>query len=260
MTTHEQYRDDLPLLAAGALSSGEAAALLSHVSQCPECQNQLAGLKNAAAQVGIAQGSVQPPQHLRARILDQVRRDRQPSTFKFPSPVKSNARSSLWFLVPAFAALVLAVLAVANWQKVQRLESDNQKLRSQVRDNDSALKRSRALLETLTAADALHVTLTATGKPAPPDAKTIYSAQQHALVLTANNLAPLPPDRAYQLWLLPKTGAPVPYGTFKPDSHGNAVLVMTQLAPQSPKAFAVTVENEAGSPVPTSPILLVGSL
>lgn len=255
MTSHEQYRDDLPLLATGALPPEESVLLEQHVRACAECTKELAELAAALTKVGIAQGGVEPPPHLRSRILNQV------TTTRVIAVKEKRSRWLVWTWVPVFASMVLALLAFAYRQENKALESENSALRTQARQEAGTLQRSRALLETLTARDAVHVTLTAAGKVAPPEIKTIYSAKHRALVLTANNLAPLAPNKAYQLWLLPSDGAaPVPYGTFKPDSHGNAVLVMTTLEKQTPKAFAVTVEAEAGSKVPTTPILLVGSV
>ena len=53
--------------------------------------------------------------------------------------------------------------------------------------------------------------------------------------------------------------APIPAGTFRPDTFGNASVVMPALpAGTSAKGFAVTIENEGGSPTPTSAIILAG--
>jgi anti-sigma-K factor RskA len=47
---------------------------------------------------------------------------------------------------------------------------------------------------------------------------------------------------------------------FKPDAHGSGSIVNPPLpAGLEAKAFAITIENEAGSPTPTSPILMSGA-
>jgi len=47
---------------------------------------------------------------------------------------------------------------------------------------------------------------------------------------------------------------------FKPDAHGSATVVNPPLpAGTEAKAFAITVENEAGSPVPTTPVVMMGT-
>ena len=63
-----------------------------------------------------------------------------------------------------------------------------------------------------------------------------------------------------ELWLIPTTGAPIPAGVFKPDAHGSASVVNPPLPPGvEAKAFAITVENEAGSATPTMPIVMMGA-
>jgi anti-sigma-K factor RskA len=70
----------------------------------------------------------------------------------------------------------------------------------------------------------------------------------------------LPPQKAYELWLIPTSGAPIPAGVFKPDAHGSASVVNPPLpAGAEAKAFAITVENESGSATPTMPIVMMGA-
>jgi anti-sigma-K factor RskA len=55
-------------------------------------------------------------------------------------------------------------------------------------------------------------------------------------------------------------GSPIPAGVFKPDEHGNAVMMDHPMPPGvEAKAFAVTMENEEGSNTPTMPILIMGA-
>jgi anti-sigma-K factor RskA len=80
------------------------------------------------------------------------------------------------------------------------------------------------------------------------------------LIFLAKGLQPVPLGKAYELWLLPAAGKPVPAGVFKPDAQGQAAMVNPPVpVGLQAKGFAVTLENEAGSEQPTSPILLVGT-
>ena len=64
-----------------------------------------------------------------------------------------------------------------------------------------------------------------------------------------------------ELWIIPAQGAPLAAGVFKPDEHGNAVMMDQNMpAGVEAKAFAITVENEEGSDKPTSPIMLMGEV
>ena len=75
--------------------------------------------------------------------------------------------------------------------------------------------------------------------------------------MLASNLAPLPADKVYELWLLPASGAaPMPAGIFKPDANGNSMMLQTMGSDSiAAKGFAITIENSGGSQTPTSPIV-----
>jgi hypothetical protein len=67
-------------------------------------------------------------------------------------------------------------------------------------------------------------------------------------------------QHARSLWLIPAQGAPISAGVFKPDAHGSATVVNPPLpAGMEAKAFAITVENEAGATRPTLPIVMMGT-
>jgi anti-sigma-K factor RskA len=104
------------------------------------------------------------------------------------------------------------------------------------------------------------VTLVAAKTPPQPQGKAYYMKNRSGLVFMASNMPPLPSEKAYELWLIPMTGSPIPAGMFKPDARGNATVVNPPLpAGVEAKAFAVTMEDEAGSPAPTSPVLMSGA-
>ncbi len=77
----------------------------------------------------------------------------------------------------------------------------------------------------------------------------------------ASNLPQVPEGKAYELWIIPMKGAPMPAGIFKPDEHGNAMM-MDHPMPEGiiAKAFAITLEKAEGSDKPTSPIMLMGEV
>jgi Anti-sigma-K factor rskA len=123
-------------------------------------------------------------------------------------------------------------------------------------------KAARKVLDTMTDSSAKQVMLTtykaATGRPV---GHVTYVASKGALIFTVSNLGPLQPTKTYELWLLPAAEGqnPIPAGTFLPDAHGNASVIMPQLpAGVEAKGFGVTMENEGGSTTPTLPIILVG--
>jgi anti-sigma-K factor RskA len=74
-------------------------------------------------------------------------------------------------------------------------------------------------------------------------------------------MEPLQPSKTYELWLIPEDGRnPIPAGTFHPDDHGNASVILPPL-PRGveAKTFGVTVEDDGGSQTPHLPIIMAGS-
>jgi hypothetical protein len=121
---------------------------------------------------------------------------------------------------------------------------------------------ARQVLETMTDSSAMRVTLVTKGQTAPlPTGRATYVASKGALIFLASNLEPLQPAKTYELWLIPAGEGqnPIPAGTFRPDEHGNASVIMPALPKGvEAKAFGVTVEDEGGAATPTLPIILVG--
>jgi anti-sigma-K factor RskA len=164
-------------------------------------------------------------------------------------------------LVPIFAFVVLATFTTLLWHENRRQREQIAALNLQLAQQRALLKQAQDVLAVLTAPDAQHVTLVATQSKPQPGGKTIYLPRRGGLLFMASNLAPLPPRKTYQLWLLPaRGGAPLPAGIFRPDPRGTATVIMPPLATGVEAAnFAVTVEPEGGSSSPTMPIVLVGA-
>jgi hypothetical protein len=110
------------------------------------------------------------------------------------------------------------------------------------------LADAQRVMDTLTAPDTQAITLVAAKGPPQPQGKAFYLKNKSGLVFVANNLPQLPPDKIYELWLIPPGAAPIPAGLFKPDARGNATLVNPAGLPPGVEAkmFAVTLESAAG--------------
>jgi Anti-sigma-K factor rskA/Putative zinc-finger len=264
MTAHEQYRENLPLYAVGALATEESELLERHLAECPACQEELRGLNEAAAQIAMAVAveTAQPPKRLREQLLKRFENEKA-ELLSRPvdrSSVRGVKSRRVWFWAPVFASGVLAIAFATVWHQDRELLRRNRELTAELETNDGAAQQARKLINTLTAEDAERITLVAGGAKPRPEAKVVYSSRQRSLVMLAGNLSALPQRKVYELWLLPATGAnPIPAGTFKPDARGAATLVLSQFeANVAAKGFAVTIEAEPGSSVPTMPIILSG--
>ena len=252
MSVHEQFADNLALHALGVLEGEERVVLEKHLEGCAGCRLELEQLRGDMALMALSTAGPTPPRRARQRLLVAVGRE--------PRHTNAPARRGWWTIVPWVAAAALAVGLAAVW-----LENSDLQRRIAGLQNDSAqqlaeLQRAREVVSTLTATDAMRVTLVAAKTPPQPQGKAIYVRDRSSLIFLASNFQSLPAQKAYELWLIPTTGAPIPAGVFKPDAHGSATVINPPLPKGvEAKAFAITVEPEGGSSAPTLPIVMIGA-
>jgi len=264
MRTHEQYAEDLALYALNELAGSERQEFEQHMETCASCRREVQYLRSDLGLLALSTSGPRPPARSKEHLMRAVAAD--PRGVSAPAPEKATRRGFGWAWIPAFAALAL-LFAVGNlWrentgmrEELARLTGLYQNTSSQLAQTSTQLSQDEERLRLLSAPDAMQVSLSAQSELRKPHATAIYSPSQKRLMLVASNLAPVPPGKAYELWLIPMEGAPMPAGVFWPDAHGNAKM-MDHVMPHGvvAKAFAVTLENEAGSDKPTSPILIVG--
>lgn len=255
MSAHEQYADDLVLYALDALRGEDRARVDEHLATCASCRLELEQLRGDTALLALSSAGPRPPQRARQRLLDAVAREP-----RRPTVAQTSLRRSWWGTLGWAAAAAVLVLAASLWKDNLALQQTLASARSQAAESSRELEVLRKIAAPIIEPEAQRVTLVATKTVPQPQGKAFYLRNRSSLVFLANNMPTLPPQKAYELWLIPTSGAPIPAGLFKPDAHGSATVVNPPLpAGTEAKAFAITVENESGSAAPTSPILMMGS-
>jgi anti-sigma-K factor RskA len=253
MSVHEQFADDLSLYALGALQGEERLAVEKHLKECLGCRQELAQLQGDLALLGLSASGPKPPLRSRERLMTAIAKEPR------RAPVRLGKRKTWWtaleWAAAAAAVAVILLLLGQNTglrQRVAALEVNSTGQQKQ-------LLQAKELIATLTSADAAHFTLVAGKTPPQPQGKAIYLRSTSTLVFLASNMPELPPQKTYELWLIPTSGAPIPAGLFRPDAHGRAVLIKPPLPTGvEAKTFAITVEPGAGSATPTSTPIMVG--
>jgi anti-sigma-K factor RskA len=254
MSGHEQYAEDLALYALGALQGEERAKVEEHLASCASCRLELEQLRGDTALLAISATGPRPPQRARQRLLDAVAREARP-----PVAVPSAAPRGWWGWLGWAATAAVVIFAFSLWRENSALRQTLVSANSQAAQSARELEELRRIAAPIIQPEAQRVTLIAAKAPPQPQGKAFYLRNRGSLVFLANNMPALPPQKAYELWLIPASGAPIPAGVFKPDAHGNASVVNPPLpAGTVAKAFAITVENETGSPTPTTPVLMAG--
>lgn len=255
MRTHEQFADDLALYALEELSAADHQEFDEHLETCASCRRELQALRGDLALLALSSSGPKPPVRSRDRLLEAIAQEPRRG-----GAAAGARRSGWWAWIPALAALGMLFITVGVWKTNTRLKDQMAEMSNRYQDQSVQLAQARENLHLLTSTDAMHVSLTPQNAAKHPSATAIYSSNQKRVLLMASNLPPVPEGKAYELWLIPMKGAPMPAGVFKPDEHGNAMM-MDHPMPEGveAKAFAITMENEAGSDKPTSPILLMGA-
>jgi len=254
MSLHEQFADDFSLYALGALQGEERQAVEKHLEECPSCRQELGRLQGDMALLAFSVGGAKPPVRSRDRLMTAIAKEPRPVQFQ-------QRKRPTWWNALGWAA-ALAAIGIGVWlrQENSDLRRRMAELETRSAKEDQQLFEAKQLLATLTSPDAEHFTLVAGKTPPQPQGKAIYVRSSGTLVFLASNLPAIPPQNAYELWLIPASGSPIPAGLFKPNAHGAAAVVHPPLPiGVEAKAFAITIEPEAGSSAPTSQPVMVGS-
>jgi anti-sigma-K factor RskA len=264
MSVHEQFAEDLALYALNALEGEDRAILEKHLATCSECRLELEQLRGDGALLGLSTMGPKPPARARQRLLDAVATEAAPTSRAQSAREMGHPsiapRRSWWGSLGWAAAAAVIVFAASLWKENAALRRDVSTWRSVAGQQALDLERAQNVANTITDPVGQHFTLVAVKTPPQPQGKAFYLRNRSSLVFVASNMPALPPQKAYELWLIPMQGAPVPAGLFRPDAHGSATVVNPPLpSGMEAKAFAITVENEAGASTPTMPIVMMGT-
>ncbi len=160
-----------------------------------------------------------------------------------------------WLLAGLFAATAAGLAHHIAFLRGQVNASQGNAAQLQVQ-----LQHADEIVDVLNSPDSVHAVLTETREPTHPVGQLSWLAGKGALVFMAGGLKPLPPDRTYELWLIPTLGkAPVPAGLFRPNAdHGATVVLPPVPADTQVEKFIVTMEPAHGSETPSFPIVIQG--
>ena len=257
MRTHEQFAEDLPRYALNEMSGADQQEFDQHIETCAACRREVQALRSNLGLLALSTAGARPPARSRDRLMRAIAAEPRGGAPREPERVPRRGLS--WALLPAVIALGLLVLVGNLWRQNGELRDNLAKMAALYQNTTTQLAQAQEKSRLLSAPDAMQVSLSPQSQKPMPHATAIYSPSMKRCMLMASNLAPLPPGKAYELWLIPMEGAPMPAGMFSPDERGNAMM-MNHPMPEGvvAKAFAVTVEDATGSDKPTPPILMIG--
>lgn len=244
-------RDLYELYALGLLEEPERSQVEAELaSGSEEARVRMRqALENNAILMAMAP-EAEPPARLRNRVLEAVGAK--------PENAKGNW---MWAWAPACAALLLAAVYLANTLSTRsgelaRVRDQLRRVSIQAADSNTELVRLRAMMAFLNAPETRMVTF---GPNEPKPRGKVLVNPGRGVLLVASNLPPAGRGQIYEMWVIPKGGAPLPAGLFQSDASGNALhLFENQVAPGA--TVAVTLEPESGSDKPTSQPLFAAAI
>ncbi|HEY7305556.1 MAG TPA: anti-sigma factor [Bryobacteraceae bacterium] len=236
--THSDMDEFYELYALGVLESEAAAQIDEHVADgCAYCLEHLQDAALLTSSMAALAEPRKPDRNVRKRLLDSVGR-----------PQRSH---NLWFAVAALSAACFA-LAVYSFWAAGAVRS----LRNQIGAVEDERNELRSAVEILSQPGTRTVQF---GVAENVPHGRAFVTPRGGIVFVGSQLPGIAADRAFELWLIPKQGAPRPAGVFRPNERGNFVNVAQRSVNVSDlQALAVSVEPLQGSPAPTTtPILIV---
>jgi anti-sigma-K factor RskA len=221
-----------------ALSEPERESFERHLQHCALCTDEVRGLRETAARLGLAK-TLDPPPHLRPRVLSAAYRTRQ-----LPPPVAERIglerRRRIPRLAAAVAAAALVVVATLGITQVVTRHQPG-----------GAPTANAAISRVVTAADAQ----TETARTSVGGTVTVVvSAGQQAAVVSATGMRSLPASETYQLWVIGPHGARSA-GLLSRTGQVGPVLAS---GVASGDRIGITVEPAGGTASPTTtPVIAV---
>jgi Anti-sigma-K factor rskA len=235
--------DTFELYALGLAEDEERGEIDTHLARgCETCQ---ANLREALAVHALMLASVaqaKPRARLKRRILAGL-----------------GIEPMSWGWLGALATACLAALAA--WLSIQERHRSDELARA--RQSLLAVRAERDRLQQifgfLDQPDTQQVNF---GQGQSRLARgTVFVNPTLGVLLIAGNLPPLASGRTYEMWVIPKGGAPRPAGLFDATADGSALHVLPgPLDAASLGAVAVSVEPRNGSPAPTTTPIIIAML
>jgi hypothetical protein len=246
---HEGLENAIAAMVLGSEVPEARASLLAHLEACPSCRAMAARLGQATAVLPLASEPIEPPARLHGRVLAAVAAASTGSAPPVrPSPAADRRRRpgrrptlpSLR-LGAAVAAALAFLLGAAAGTAIAHARTSGPAGPSA----GQQVERHR---------------LVGTGSMAQVQASAVHLDRDGLTLVDFKQMPPPQAGQVYELWLITTDGRALPAATFAPDADGSRVVLLTQDL-RGTKALAVTVEpGPNGSPVPTQPPQLSGSI
>ena len=261
----------LLLYVAGVADADEAALIEAKLcSGCPTTNGAYVEALAVFHAMPLGLTCIDPPANVRHAILGRVTVDCAKIKAAGNNASDNSVSYATRFRWPVYVSSGLAAclavgLSISVWNNRQlearnaELAVDSQQLAERVSQMSATLTTGRQVLSSP------HVSLarmqTGAGKADKTFGRVLFCPVTRQYQVTVYGLAPLPPNKAYELWLITPDGRKVPAGTFVVNNDGTATVTAHASEPVDVAAnAAITDEPAAGSSQPTGSIQLIAAL
>jgi anti-sigma-K factor RskA len=223
--------------AVDALDDIERARFERHLATCPECSEEVAGLRETAAMLAASVDSGPSPE-LRNRVLGEISKVRPlPPTAATPEVVRRTAR---WF--PKLAAAAVAAVLVATGVGVSAWHPWSPSTSTQVPVASRVLDAPDARSQTVDLPDGATATV-------------VHSRSVGKAVLITKNMPEAPRGKVYELWLQDPDGVMQPAGLMEGGASKQTVVLKGSATEAT--GVGITVEPAGGVKTPgTEPVAI----
>ncbi len=203
--------------------------------------------------------AVTPPTDLKSKIWNTIQQE-QPAEEKQPvfatdipaarpqEEIRLQGNSN--WKTYAIAASVLFMISIAGnlfWMNEQsQTKKEIAKVQEEKKSQDFAMQKMSRKMDMVTNPDMKMVMLKGVEKHADSKAMVFWDTKTKAVYLDAEKLPKAPEGMQYQLWAI-ADGKPVDAGMYTEEKDSKIALANIPKA----QAFAITLEKQGGSPVPT---------
>lgn len=221
-TDHDRLKDLVPLVALGAATAQETAAVTAHAGSCAVCRSELDSLAVTASRIGASVPQVVPSPQLKSDLMAAVRAE--PNVQASPAPARRTSRGRLRAAVTG--ALVAAIIALGVWNITLYDAAPGPAALSPVQVAPNVVVR----------------------------AEVVTVNNRRIAVVNVSGLATPNPNEGYEVWAVPAVGAPRSQGFMRETSSSGYTATVDV---SSGETIAVTREPRSNTLAPTSAKLLV---
>lgn len=234
--------------ALDAVDEHERTKFEEHYESCDVCRADVVELRRTMARV--AEGfATPPPSAVKQRVLAEITATRQvsPAVAAVAELAARRPVRRAWWTLAAAAAVVLVVVSVV----------------AVTNRDGSSFESELALVMEQPDAKMLH--LSAQGDAAG-SFKVAWSGSMGEAVLMGDDLPPAPSGKAYELWWFPQPGSTS--APASPNADGRLAMYVLDPAvdgsvhrvvhmPETPAAWAITLEPAKGAAVTTGDVMFI---